>query len=538
MMYCSRVYLFTVAMLKLVLCLLVCAVAASRQGSVTLFPQPTFHSQVVPNAAATGSFSPGSEHPSGFGVLKIETQPQFNNTEQYFAAGYLEGQLTQKEIFDMYTNMLSVEPVYKSPPKNLTDFLDTQFKWVRAQVTERSSDVYWQNVGYIMAQFDGLVAGYGDKAPESEKLSLFAFYYLNGMGDFFDLLPATCPEYRSDFESMTMDELKEYRFKTGHCSALVKLDPGFEDLFMGHSSWFRYSAMLRIYKHYSFQTSDGGSKVSFSSYPAFLVSLDDFYITGKGLVILQTTNNLFDTSLYDGNVVPQTLQSWLRVRVACALAKDGETWSKHASYLGCSYLNQYMTIDLKRFVPKQPLQKGLLWVMELIPGTAVYEDRTDILERGYWPSYNVPSFTEIYNKSGYPEMIKKYGSEISYDLCVRAKIFRRDQGKVADISSFKDILRYNEYQTDPYSNGNPEDSICARGDLSGGDHNSKSAGGCYDTKVTNFADALKMRSEAINGPTVGTGNLPPFKWSQFPLDSHLGMPNVFNNTFEVQDPQW
>ena len=42
----------------------------------------------------------------------------------------------------------------------------------------------------------------------------------------------------------------------GHCSALIKLLPGYEDVFAAHSSWFTYSAMLRIYKHYNFVLND------------------------------------------------------------------------------------------------------------------------------------------------------------------------------------------------------------------------------------------------------------------------------------------
>ena len=31
-----------------------------------------------------------------------------------------------------------------------------------------------------------------------------------------------------------------------------------------------------------------------------------------------------------------------------------------------------------------------------IPGLTVAEDQTEILSRGYWPSYNVPFYPEIY----------------------------------------------------------------------------------------------------------------------------------------------
>jgi hypothetical protein len=91
-------------------------------------------------------------------------------------------------------------------------------------------------------------------------------------------------------------------------------------------------------------------------------------------------------------------------------------------------------------------------------------------------------------RSGYPEFIARYSgtgdpsnpgelSGMDYQLAKRAMLFRRDQGKVVDLESFKALLRANDYNTDPYSGGNPWNAICSRGDLVGDD------GGCYDTKV-------------------------------------------------------
>ena len=97
-------------------------------------------------------------------------------------------------------------------------------------------------------------------------------------------------------------------------------------------------------------------------------------------------------------------------------------------------------------------------------GLYKYSDVTSQLARGYWPSYNVPYHRIIFDKSGYPEIVNKSGSAHSYELAPRAKIFRRDQGSVVDMESFKKIMRYNDYREDPYSEGNPTYAICARGD--------------------------------------------------------------------------
>lgn len=64
---------------------------------------------------------------------------------------------------------------------------------------------------------------------------------------------------------------------------------------------------------------------SFSS--GFLVSLDDFYLLGSGLMMTQTTNNVFNSSLFD-TITPNSLLAWQRVRLAHSLAHNGEEWAE------------------------------------------------------------------------------------------------------------------------------------------------------------------------------------------------------------------
>ena len=62
---------------------------------------------------------------------------------------------------------------------------------------------------------------------------------------------------------------------------------------------------------------------------------------------------------------------------------------------------------------------------------------------GYWASYNIPFYENIYNMSGYPQMKEHQGNLVSHQLCPRAEIFRRDQGTVTDMEPFKHLLRSN-----------------------------------------------------------------------------------------------
>lgn len=54
-----------------------------------------------------------------------------------------------------------------------------------------------------------------------------------------------------------------------------QLTGAFEEIYMAHSTWFSYTATLRIFKHYDFNLKDkatASKSLSFSSYPGkFLV---------------------------------------------------------------------------------------------------------------------------------------------------------------------------------------------------------------------------------------------------------------------------
>jgi hypothetical protein len=82
----------------------------------------------------------------------------------------------------------------------------------------------------------------------------------------------------------------------------------------------------------------------------------------------------------------------------------------------------------------------------------VGKDVTHVLkEQGYWASYNSPYFKEIFEASGTPKMVKKFGDFFTYESTPRAKIFAREQGKVEDMDSMMKLMRYNDYQNDEFS---------------------------------------------------------------------------------------
>ncbi|CAI5659559.1 phospholipase B-like 1 isoform X3 [Oreochromis niloticus] len=464
---------------------------------------------------------------AGYGEVTQEDETTF------FLAGYLEGYLTAGQMFSHYSNMYPQLIKDEKVLEPLKNFLSKQDQWAREQVKlRRNSDPLWRHMGLILAQLDGLHAGAAlwAKSKHREPLSAFTVQFLNGVGDLLDLVPALTPRSNSSAGSGA------FRMPgMGHCTALIKVLPGFENLLVGHSSWYTYAATMRIYKHWDFKVSDthvATGKMSFSSYPGFLMSLDDFYLLGSGLLMTQTSIGIFNASLFS-QLSPHSLLAWQRVRLANSLAHTGEEWAQVFSrYNSGTYNSQYMVVDLSRISLSKSIRDGALTVVEQIPGKVMDSDQTRALRRGYWPSYNIPFHAEIYNLSGYSVMWKRYGEDFSYDLCPRAKILRRDQAKVSDLISLKRMMRYNNYKKDPYSKGHPCKTICCRNDLR---PRRPRPGGCYDTKVTDYQMALQLVAEAINGPTT-QGGLRPFSWQSFNFTIHQGLPHTYSFPFITMRP--
>ncbi|KAL4431400.1 hypothetical protein ABPG75_006656 [Micractinium tetrahymenae] len=546
---------------------------------------------------AWGSYLDGLHARSNFGQLRVTTSGEHTDADQLYAAGFLEGYLTAQRIWDNWVNMFDY--FTKAMGAEVEDpmrWIQEQDRWARGRCAagagqQQGGEVrearFWQSVCLLLHQFDGLKAGYraaaaaADDAGAIGDMSDWDFLFLESNGDLYDIIDAGQPDQRPSWiqsgaepriptvhgkgggrhwaalEAAAREDPEKAAAKlfskvalSGKCSALIKLAPDLSDIYMGHSTWDTYTAQLRIYKHYSFdlhQLQPAASRLSFSSYPGELFSDDDFFIMDSGLVLLQTTNKIFNDELFDA-LDTRSVLSWQRVRTANWLARDGQEWAALLdTHNSGTYNNQYMVLDLNKFRPREALQPGLLWVAEQIPGLVVAADMTQTLGFGYWPSFNVPYFPEIYNRSGYPDFIsrvEKHGQHfgrtthwLSYQNSPRARIFRRDQASIRDLEGIKRVLRSNRWKTDPLSEGHPIAAICGRGDL---DQENPVARGCFDTKVTSWSLAKQMQAEAVNGPTTDLWpwSVPPFRWSEAAVANltHRGQPERFAFSFERMDP--
>jgi len=481
------------------------------------------------NGAAVCTYEASLEK-IGWDVLKVETgNSDVVDEIKAYAAGYIEGYVTQKRIWTHFSNMFDYTWGKEKMPDYVTEFFQNQKNWVEDQVAQNKNDSYWQQVNLIQKQFEGLVEGYNANASSDKKITYTDLHTISSFGDLFDIIP-TKKNARPDFYNMTIPEVHNYISTNTHCSAIIKVTPDLSDIFFGHTSWFTYASMTRIWKKYDFKFKNPltkSSSISFSSYPAVVASNDDFYITSQKMVVIETTNVLIEKKLYD-IVKPQALLCWQRAMLANRISTSSPEWastfSKHNSG---TYNNQFMALDLKKFTPGQEIKNDTLWIVEQIPGHTQAQDVSGVLQYGYWPSYNVPYSSYISELSGITDFLKKRpaaSDSLGYQNCARANIFRRDQTKVDSIEGLQEILRYNDFKNDKLSKGDAGFAISSRNDLG----SRSSCGGGYDSKGTSYSNVMGGGNVfVINGPT--STHLPVFKFSEASCKApKQGLPDVWD----------
>ncbi|NXW46451.1 PLBLB protein, partial [Nyctiprogne leucopyga] len=490
--------------------------------------------------------------------LEVTTNASYSDSLQAYAAGLAEAAVSEQL---MYMHWMNTMVGYCGPFKyeseyceKLRSYLEANLGWMEEQMGKGQDPEYWHQVRLALLQLKGLEDSYKgrlDFPQGSVTLSPFGFLLLQLGGDLEDL------------ESALNRSSPRRVLGSGSCSALLKLLPGHRDLLVAHDTWTSYQSMLRVIKKYTlpFRTSAGGvwgnsqipgSIQVFSSYPGTIFSGDDFYILSSGLVALETTignNNPARWKYLDprGSVL-----EWLRNIVANRLARSGPEWATiFRRFNSGTYNNQWMVVDYKTFTPgRASPAPGVLTVLEQIPGLVVVADQTELLyQQGYWASYNLPYFEEIFNASGTPELVKKYGDWFTYDKNPRAQIFRRNQTLVHDLDSMIRLMRSNNYLQDPLSRcggcdppQNAENAISARSDLNPPNGTypfpalRQRCHGGTDMKVTSWDMVPTFGLVAASGPAWD--DVPPFRWSTSPCSAllHMGHPDLW--TFPPVKVHW
>ena len=482
----------------------------------------------------------------GWDFLSIATNNFFDDKIQAEAAGRLEGHLTKDSIYNHYQNMLSTAGHLKNETYN---FFKRQEEFLLSKKKEYNDNSTLFNAYLLYLQFKGLRDQYNTEVEEEKKIDDIEFNVLNSFGDIFDINS----KYNSpSFDEMTKEEIYNYFLLNNHCSALFKLKYDLSDIFFGHNSWYTLNMMSKVFKEYNLNFNDrsiNSHNVMFSSYPGSIVSNDDFYLTSKGLIVIETTNANYNKSSYD-LITEESLLCWQRVQISNRMAKTAKEWTEIFSQFNSgTYNNQYMVLDTKNIVFGQypQIQSNSLMILEQMPGMIEINDVTDHLKFGYWPSYNVPYGKNISKYANITDTIKskperKMEIYSEYNSCCRANIMRRDQNKVVDIETMKYFMQYNDYKNDPFSNGDPTESIAARGDVR---ETNPSCYGAFDTKLGSVKELKENKTKNIylySGATKQVKPILNFNSEACKNVKHIGIPDepnndwvTFNNKFNFEE---
>ena len=461
----------------------------------------------------------------GWDYLEISAASYDRSTEEnFYYGGFLEGALTMEAIDRVDFDMSRLS-------SGVTAWIQEQLNWLKKQ-TEGPNEAprFFRNAKSILSQMTGLVDGYNH--ARGANVTLLEMFYVNLGPEVGDIEVAV----NLAQGKLRKEEMLPPRRVGEHCSALIKWTH--DDLYMAHDTWSGFEGMAyRMYKVYHL----GTWTITFSSYAASISSGDDWYQSNAGIAIQETTNEVFNTSLYTA-VVPQTVPEFMRVMIATHFTNNGEAWTHDFSLFNSgTYNNQYMVVDFKKFAPGSTIVADTLWIAEQIPGYIHRADVSTVLqEKGYWASYNIPYFFDIFDISGYKKMEEQQGTFWSYTKYARPEIFHRNETMVTDLASMMRMMRYNNYKYDDFSiipnctgaannQCDPMHSsmlaIASRGDLMTVYNTTAEniahygplygfvAQGCFgaiDTKIASWSNRYNLKSYIINGPT--SDQQPIFTW--------------------------
>ncbi|XP_071092880.1 putative phospholipase B-like 2 [Haliotis cracherodii] len=524
--------------------------AAHRVNVHAVYDETSGRFQVLEGFATEDSLAwaqfINSVNETGWGYLELSAQyeydEKYNDSMLAYAAGLVEGYVTRDLITMHWENTMAgyCDEPYSAYCRRLRDFLESNLNWIRTSIKNNPDDPYWHQVEMFYTQLRGMSDGYNND-PQRPSLDIdpFGLYMLQISDDVGDLEVALHkPDVRVD------------QPRRGHCSAIVKVDPEYGDLLVAHNTWTSYKNMLRMLKKYTLQYSmtdarkgvmPKGSVWTFSSYPGYLVSSDDFHVLSSWMVTMETTIPNNNPALYQHTKPEGCVLEPVRVWAANRLAETGQEWVlTFIRYNSGTYNNQWMIVDQK--LVQENLPPGVLTIVEQMPGYVEYADVTDVLTKNtYWASYNIAYFPKIFNMSGQQQFVDKYGDYFTHDMCRRAQIFRRDHHKVKDRNTLFNLMRYNDFQHDPLSKCNctpgysADLAIAARADLNDEsgtylyDALGYAMGGAVDVKIVGTGEMQWLLFDAVSGPT--SDQQPPFQWSKVKdADTypHFGQPGIFN----------
>jgi hypothetical protein len=252
---------------------------------------------------AAWGFHSDTINATGWAQLSIESNAALDDGAQTFAAGWLEAAISAERIYQSKLTTFFLVFTDSVPPPQMINFITQNLVWMRDQmrannvsswplegVFDEAIDAaaqrewpqspqpprdapadpvaYWSAVSALFSQLKGMWMGYRAFGAAGEPLTWLDLYLLQAGSDCEDLLPALGLS-----ASLSAHSVVE------HCSALVKLTPDFQEIFVSHVTWSGYTSMLRQWKRYRLPLSFATAvDMQFSSYPGVRVGISLVFV--------------------------------------------------------------------------------------------------------------------------------------------------------------------------------------------------------------------------------------------------------------------
>ena len=222
----------------------------------------------------------------------------------------------------------------------------------------------------------------------------------------------------------------------------------------------------------------------------------------------------------------------MRSLLAMFTAHNGTEWAEiFLKYNSGTYNNDYFVTDVNKFKRKSKPTKDLVTLIEQLPSETpyVFDVTKNLTDDGFIASFNVPFTEEVYHICQYDKVENTSEYYHPYKLHPRYLISARELPTVSTFDEMKSFARFNNFKRDPYSEGNPMNTIASREDLKG-----FIPSGAFNQKAVKASlGSTTMEYEFCGAPTNESEDTPTFVWSKGPFANlpRVGLPDVLNFTW-------
>jgi len=165
------------------------------------------------SGVAWGSFADDIEK-TGWGRLTVRTNGKYEDEQQAFGAGLVEGYLTQRRIRQFANNLRSMRD--DSAEEGMRKYFNLQHQYLERKAREAGAeDGFWHHSWLMWKQFEGVVQGYNRHCGEGNELDAFELWLINMDGDNIEL------EHAVSMGAVPLGEAEE---ECGHCQSELSSD--------------------------------------------------------------------------------------------------------------------------------------------------------------------------------------------------------------------------------------------------------------------------------------------------------------------------